>query len=199
MMEKGLKNINVKKQFYNMSLIFDFPIQINNIDGIVDVSLNIDGAFTFFSYIIKTKHVDIERINYNLQKELDVNKMIENISDILKNNLIIAKNIPVDIEQIKDDIYKYSFILKENENRMNNFKYCLQIERYRIDNGFSDFEISISFGINEKIDNIEKILETIKLILKNIDIIEKEVKNKIKEIIINKIENIEWGIKWEGN
>jgi hypothetical protein len=184
------ENLYIKNEFYSIDLFFIFPLKIGDIDSSIDVSLNIDGVFTFFSYIVKTQHVNIERIDYNPQKELNVNKIIENISDIFKNNLTTIGDIPIKIEQIENNIYKYDFTLKKEENCIDNFKYRLQIERYRIDNGSTDFDISISFGTNEKINNIEEILKITKLILENMDTIEKEIKNKIKEIIINKIENI---------
>jgi len=191
--KKELKDLRIKKQFYNILLNFDFPMQINGINSIIDVSLDIDGYYQFFSYVIQTEYMNIKREDYNSNEKLNVDKIVKSIASILENNLIIEENDSIEIKQKEDDIYEYEFKLEKREDYINGFKYHLEILRYRIKDQVYDTKILISFGnlrIVEKIDNIERI-KIIKLILENMNIIEREVKNKIKEVIINKIENIE--------
>ena len=188
-MRKRIYDYDIMEKSINVILHYSFPFWFNDIKIQINVHINRNTIFSDFYYSIVAKDWIIEEITYRLENELKTKQIINEIFNILKNNLFPIKTDFVEFEG-KINNNRYYIFLERTQSKYHFFNHRLLIKV--IENNNTIFSIVLIFRDNENMDNFNNILKVLKLILKfkNMNIIKKAIKDSIKDIIMEEIENL---------
>jgi hypothetical protein len=188
-MRKRIYDYDIKEKSFNIFLNFSFPLWFNDIKVEITAYVTLNLLFPQFYYTIATKDWIIEEILYDSEDESKINQTIKEILDILENNLFLVESNYIEFET-KNSNNEYHIIFEKTKIRNDKFNYTFTIKVSENNNSF--FRMILSFVDNENKSNFNNILKTLKLILKlkNLNTIKKAIKDSVKDIIIEEIENL---------
>jgi len=188
-MRKRIYDYDIRDKYINININFSFPLWFDNTEVKISVNSNINPTFPNYQYSIISKKWIIEEIIFDPEDKIKIERIIKEIFNILENNLFLIENNPIELKR-KNMNNEYRIILEKSEIRKNRFNYTIMVEVYENDSII--FEMNLLFYDDKNMSNFNKTLKTLKsfLTIKNLNIIKKAIKDAIKNIVMEDIENL---------